>query len=110
MKKNIISLLVMAATLGLSSVASAGIETGKLVIWVNGDKGYDGLAKVGQKFTVQIFSFGLTTVSVNGRKQVFCQNFLHQKILKTNSRNSHGMQYQSTVRSTVTQSQSKLSV
>lgn len=51
MKKNIISLLVMAATLGLSSVASAGIETGKLVIWVNGDKGYDGLAKVGQKFT-----------------------------------------------------------
>ncbi|MDY7404509.1 hypothetical protein UJH95_19500, partial [Acinetobacter baumannii] len=26
------------------------IEEGKLVIWINGDKGYNGLAEVGKKF------------------------------------------------------------
>ncbi len=51
MKKKIIATLVAAATLGISSMASAGIEAGKLVIWVNGDKGYNGLEKVGKKFT-----------------------------------------------------------
>lgn len=51
MKKKIIATLVAAATLGLSSMASATIESGKIVIWINGDKGYDGLAKVGKKFT-----------------------------------------------------------
>ena len=51
MNKKIIATLVAAATLGLSSMASASIEEGKLVIWVNGDKAYDGIAKVGQKFT-----------------------------------------------------------
>nr|6ZIS_A Chain A, Maltose/maltodextrin-binding periplasmic protein,Receptor activity-modifying protein 1,Calcitonin gene-related peptide type 1 receptor [synthetic construct]7P0I_A Chain A, Maltose/maltodextrin-binding periplasmic protein,Receptor activity-modifying protein 1,Calcitonin gene-related peptide type 1 receptor [synthetic construct] len=30
--------------------ASAKIEEGKLVIWINGDKGYNGLAEVGKKF------------------------------------------------------------
>uniref|UniRef100_UPI003F778711 Maltose/maltodextrin-binding periplasmic protein,Poly [ADP-ribose] polymerase tankyrase-2 n=1 Tax=Homo sapiens TaxID=9606 RepID=UPI003F778711 len=29
---------------------SMGIEEGKLVIWINGDKGYNGLAEVGKKF------------------------------------------------------------
>ncbi|MGC6746118.1 hypothetical protein ACP0HM_25755 [Escherichia coli] len=28
----------------------AKIEEGKLVIWINGDKGYNGLAEVGKKF------------------------------------------------------------
>lgn len=51
MKKSVIASLVAAATLGLSSMAGASIESGKLVIWVNGDKAYDGIAKVGQKFT-----------------------------------------------------------
>jgi len=51
MKKKIVATLVAAATLGLSSMASAGIEAGKLVIWVNGDKAYDGIAVVGKKFT-----------------------------------------------------------
>ena len=51
MKKKIIATAVAAATLGLSTMASAGIEAGKLVIWVNGDKAYDGIAAVGKKFT-----------------------------------------------------------
>ena len=38
------------ATLVLSSSAFAKIEEGKLVIWINGDKGYNGLAEVGKKF------------------------------------------------------------
>ncbi|CAM3461049.1 maltose/maltodextrin ABC transporter substrate-binding protein MalE [Rouxiella silvae] len=38
------------ATLVLSSPAFAKIEEGKLVIWINGDKGYNGLAEVGKKF------------------------------------------------------------
>ncbi len=51
MKKKIVATLVAAATLGLSTMASAGIEAGKLVVWVNGDKAYDGIAAVGKKFT-----------------------------------------------------------
>jgi maltose/maltodextrin transport system substrate-binding protein len=44
--------LVLSAltTLVLSSSAFAKIEEGKLVIWINGDKGYNGLAEVGKKF------------------------------------------------------------
>ncbi|OCA55571.1 Maltose-binding periplasmic protein precursor [Photorhabdus namnaonensis] len=38
------------ATLALSASAFAKIEEGKLVIWINGDKGYNGLAQVGEKF------------------------------------------------------------
>ncbi|CAQ82460.1 MULTISPECIES: maltose/maltodextrin ABC transporter substrate-binding protein MalE [Photorhabdus] len=37
-------------TLVLSASAFAKIEEGKLVIWINGDKGYNGLAQVGEKF------------------------------------------------------------
>ncbi len=33
-----------------SASAMAKIEEGKLVIWINGDKGYNGLAEVGKKF------------------------------------------------------------
>jgi maltose/maltodextrin transport system substrate-binding protein len=42
---------VMAATLGAGSPAFAGIEEGKLLIWINGDKGYNGLQEVGDWFT-----------------------------------------------------------
>lgn len=38
------------ATTVLSSSAFAKIEEGKLVIWINGDKGYNGTAEVGKKF------------------------------------------------------------
>ena len=48
MKK--LTTLAVAATLTLSSGAFA-FEEGKLVLWINGDKGYNGLAKVGEKFT-----------------------------------------------------------
>lgn len=38
------------ASLAFSAAAVAKIEEGKLVIWINGDKGYNGLAEVGKKF------------------------------------------------------------
>ncbi|MNQ27795.1 Maltose-binding periplasmic protein precursor [compost metagenome] len=41
----------LAATLSLPLPTQAAIEEGKLVIWINGDKGYKGLAQVGEKFT-----------------------------------------------------------
>ena len=34
----------------ISATALAKIEEGKLVIWINGDTGYNGLAEVGKKF------------------------------------------------------------
>ncbi|WP_276575721.1 maltose/maltodextrin ABC transporter substrate-binding protein MalE [Pantoea alhagi] len=42
-------LCAMSAAL-LPGAALAKIEEGKLVIWINGDKGYNGLAEVGKKF------------------------------------------------------------
>lgn len=38
------------ATLGAVGPAHAEIEEGKLVVWINGDKGYNGLQKVGDWF------------------------------------------------------------
>ncbi|MDQ6192062.1 hypothetical protein [Klebsiella pneumoniae] len=35
-------------TMMFSASALAKIEEGKLVIWINGDKGYNGLAEVGK--------------------------------------------------------------
>lgn len=51
-KKSVTRTLALSAlaTLVLSSSAFAKIEEGKLVIWINGDKGYNGLAEVGAKF------------------------------------------------------------
>lgn len=43
----------LAATLSLPLQAIAAIEEGKLVVWINGDKGYKGLAEVGEKFTAE---------------------------------------------------------
>lgn len=51
MKKTLIASAIAVATLGMSVAASAAIEEGQLTIWINGDKGYNGLAKVGEKFT-----------------------------------------------------------
>ena len=50
MKKTVLAAVVGLAAFGLSQVASAAIEEGQLTIWVNGDKSYDGIAKVGKKF------------------------------------------------------------
>lgn len=51
MKKLIASMaMTLAATAGAGAVHAA-IEEGRLVIWINGDKGYNGLAEVGKRFT-----------------------------------------------------------
>jgi maltose/maltodextrin transport system substrate-binding protein len=50
--KRFIASAVAAATLSLSS-AAFGFEEGKLVLWINGDKGYNGLARVGEWFTAE---------------------------------------------------------
>ncbi|BFU62646.1 maltose/maltodextrin ABC transporter substrate-binding protein MalE [Rodentibacter abscessus] len=42
--------LTTMAGLVLSSSVMANMTEGKLVIWINGDKGYNGLAEVGKKF------------------------------------------------------------
>lgn len=53
MKKLVTSLaLTMVTTVG-ANVAHAAIEEGKLVVWINGDKGYTGLAEVGKRFTAE---------------------------------------------------------
>ena len=51
MKKTILASVICAITLGASFSANAAIEKDQLTIWVNGDKGYNGIAKVGEKFT-----------------------------------------------------------
>lgn len=51
MKKTILATAVAAATLACSFSANAAIAKDQLTIWVNGDKGYNGIAKVGEKFT-----------------------------------------------------------
>lgn len=47
-----VGILALSAltTMMISAPALAKIEEGKLVIWINGDKGYNGLAEVGKKF------------------------------------------------------------
>ena len=53
MKITISTRLLVLSTLMtamFSTAALAKIEEGKLVIWVNGDKGYNGLAEIGKKF------------------------------------------------------------
>jgi maltose/maltodextrin transport system substrate-binding protein len=48
--KQVIAAAVAGATLVLASAAVA-FDGGRLVLWIDGDKGYDGLARVGAKFT-----------------------------------------------------------
>lgn len=42
--------IALAALGGFNSMAHAG-EAGTLLVWINGDKGYDGIAKIGEEFT-----------------------------------------------------------
>lgn len=51
MKKTLSTLAVsVLVALGSANIAHAKMDEGQLTIWINGDKGYDGLALVGQKF------------------------------------------------------------
>lgn len=49
MKKKLLATVVGLATLTLSS-ASYAFDEGEITIWINGDKSYDGIAKIGKKF------------------------------------------------------------
>ncbi len=49
--RNKLKLIAAAAVMALSSGLAGAAEPGKLLIWINGDKGYNGLAKVGEEFT-----------------------------------------------------------
>jgi maltose/maltodextrin transport system substrate-binding protein len=49
--RNKLKLIAAAAVMALSSGLASAAEPGKLLIWINGDKGYNGLAKVGEEFT-----------------------------------------------------------
>ena len=53
MKKQLLSSLIGLATLGVACSATAAIDEGQLTIWINGDKGYNGLAEVGKKFEAE---------------------------------------------------------
>lgn len=48
--KKLIALVIATATLSLAGTARA-FEEGKLVLWINGDKGYNGLDEVAKRFT-----------------------------------------------------------
>lgn len=50
MKKILSFSLTAAATLMLSTSVQAKMQEGELLIWINGDKGYNGLAEVGKVF------------------------------------------------------------
>jgi len=51
MKKVLGTLAVsVLVALGSVNIAHAKMDEGKVTIWINGDKGYDGLAEVGKKF------------------------------------------------------------
>ncbi|WP_028864915.1 maltose/maltodextrin ABC transporter substrate-binding protein MalE [Psychromonas aquimarina] len=51
MKKALSTLAVsVLVALGSVNIAHAKMDEGQITIWINGDKGYDGLAEVGQKF------------------------------------------------------------
>ena len=54
MKKTITTLALAAAALLGSTSLSAAFEEGKLLVWINGDKGYDGLQAIGDKFAEEL--------------------------------------------------------
>lgn len=50
-KRKLISSGLLFAALGALGGIAHAAEAGSLLIWINGDKGYKGLAKVGEEFT-----------------------------------------------------------
>ncbi|MEQ5833384.1 maltose/maltodextrin ABC transporter substrate-binding protein MalE [Marinobacter mangrovi] len=49
--RSTLAVSILATTMGAVAPAQADIEEGKLVVWINGDKGYNGLQEVGDWFT-----------------------------------------------------------
>ncbi|MBX3619176.1 MAG: maltose/maltodextrin ABC transporter substrate-binding protein MalE [Rhizobacter sp.] len=49
--RNRLKLIAAAAAMTLASGWAGAAEQGKLLIWINGDKGYNGIAKIGEEFT-----------------------------------------------------------
>ncbi len=107
-------------TMMFSASALAKIEEGKLVIWINGDKGYNGLAEVGKKFekdtgikvsvehpdkleekfpqvgaaaTARTSSSGRMTVSAATRSRACWRKSPRTKRSRTNSIRSPGMRF-----------------
>lgn len=54
MKETITTLGLAAAALLVSTSLSSAFEEGKLLVWINGDKGYDGLQEVGNRFAEEL--------------------------------------------------------
>jgi maltose/maltodextrin transport system substrate-binding protein len=48
--RNKLKLLAATAVLALGAPWAHAAEAGKLLIWINGDKGYNGIAKIGEEF------------------------------------------------------------
>ena len=48
--RNKLKLLAATAVLTLGSPWAHAAEAGKLLVWINGDKGYNGIAKIGEEF------------------------------------------------------------
>ena len=54
MNKTINALVLGSAMLMASTSLTAAFEEGKLLVWINGDKGFDGLQEVGNKFAEEL--------------------------------------------------------
>jgi maltose/maltodextrin transport system substrate-binding protein len=48
--RNKLKLLAATAALALGAPWAHAAEAGKLLVWINGDKGYNGIAKIGEEF------------------------------------------------------------
>jgi len=49
--RNKLKLLAATAALAMGAPWAHAAEAGKLLIWINGDKGYNGIAKIGEEFS-----------------------------------------------------------
>ena len=55
MTKTALKALTLGVSLLLASTSiSSAFEEGKLVVWINGDKGFTGLEALGAKFTEEL--------------------------------------------------------
>jgi maltose/maltodextrin transport system substrate-binding protein len=54
MSRNLARLAVATALLLTSTSLSAAFEEGSLLVWINGDKGYNGLQEIGDRFTEEL--------------------------------------------------------
>jgi maltose/maltodextrin transport system substrate-binding protein len=52
-RRKTLGTLFAAAALAMGPLAAHAADKGALLIWINGDKGYNGLAKVGEEFTAK---------------------------------------------------------